>query len=180
MKTGESSAIPKETFSYLLFCALGVLAFLLLAIYPSHRSIADLDRKIAEAKDRLEEQKILLPLYAELLAKSKTKGAEALQPEAKSGLMQDQIDKISVLLGDVARKSNIETVSVTPDVKSLTGGSALLTVHVVARGNFFSLRQFMLELESLPYMDRMEEIHVQDVSGNKEFKFKMKLAVNKK
>jgi hypothetical protein len=178
MKNGKPMRVPKAVLSRIVFCAGAIVAFMLIANYPAQMSVVKLDNEIAETKGRIEEQKLLSPIYSELMAKVRLK-AVAGATLSRDGLAQDKVDRIAEMLREVARKSDIETISVVPDPKSLAGGSNLLTVNVSARGDFFAFRGFLLDLGSLSYVGSLDEVRVRDVSGNKEYNLKMKIALKK-
>ena len=68
--------IPKNplTQSFLVFviCVVGVLAFFLLIILPSQKTSAQLDQEIDTLNVRIEEQRILTPVFHSLLTRAKT------------------------------------------------------------------------------------------------------------
>jgi len=178
MKKGKPTLVPKEVLSRIVFYSAAIVILMLIANYPSQMSIIKLGNEIAETKARLEEQKLLIPIYSELLAKSRLKAVPEA-PESKEGLASGQVDHLAEMLREVAKKSNIETISVIPDPTSLAGGSNLLNVDVSARGDFFAFRGFLLDLRSLSYVNSFDEVRVQAVSGTKEYNLKMKIALKK-
>lgn len=178
MKNVKRTRIPKEVLSRIVFYSAAIVILMMLANYPSQMSIIKLGNEITEVKGRIEEQKLLFPIYSELLAKIRLKVVSG-SPVSRGGLAQGQVNRIAEILSNVAKKSNIETVSAIPDPTSLAGGSNLLTVNVSARGDFFAFRGFLLDLISLSYVNSLEEVRVQDVSGSKEYNLKMKIALKK-
>ena len=47
----------------LIVCVVGILAFMLLIILPSEKSAKELDQEIAKMNARMEEQRILTPVF---------------------------------------------------------------------------------------------------------------------
>ena len=178
MKNGKPIRVPKEVLSRIVLYSAAIVVLMMIANYPSQMSIRKLGSEITEAKGRLEKQKLLFPIYSELLAKTRLK-AVSEAPVPRDGLAQGQVDHIAEILREVAKKSNIETISVIPDPTSLAGGSNLLIVNVAARGDFFAFRGFLLDLRNLSYVNSLDEVRVQDVSGYKEYNLKMKIALKK-
>ena len=172
------SGSPKEVLSRIVLYSAAIVVLMMIANYPSQMSIIKLGNDITETRGRIEEQKLLFPIYSELLAKTRLKIVSEA-PVPRDGLAQGQVDHIAEMLREVAKKSNIETTSVIPDPTSLAGGSNFLTVNVSARGDFFAFRGFLLDLRGLSCVNSLDEVRVQDVSGNKEYNLKMKIAVKK-
>ena len=172
--------IPAQSVYYLLLCSAGILLFILIGLYPLQSSLNQQDEDMAKLKARIEEQKVLFPLYKELLLLEKTQKSDlsVLPASSKTGLSMDQLGNISFLFKNIAREGSLEALLVTPDVKSLTNNSKSISVLLVVRGDFLKLRRFLFELEKLPYLEHIEEIQIQEAAGGKEFRLKTWLAVN--
>jgi hypothetical protein len=79
MKTGKlGSILPPQSLILLMLCGVGVLVFLLWVILPAQRLSAELDRDIENLQSRIEEQKILSPVFKNLFAKTKTAEPQGL------------------------------------------------------------------------------------------------------
>jgi|WetSurMetagenome_2_1015567.scaffolds.fasta_scaffold04258_2 hypothetical protein len=172
--------IPAQSVYYLLMCSVGILLFILIGLFPLQSSLNEQDEDMAKMKARIEEQKVLFPLYKELLLLEKTqkRGLNALPASGKTGLSMDQLGNVSYLLKKIAQEGSLEAVSVNPDVKSLTNNSKSISVLLVVRGDFLKLRRFLFELEKLPYLEHIEEIQIQEAAEGKEFRLKTWLAVS--
>jgi hypothetical protein len=180
MQIKQFPKIPAQSVYYFLLCATGILLFIFIGLYPLQSSLNQQDRDLAKIKARVEEQKVLYPLYQEmlLLGKGQKKDSNFLPVSSKAGLSLDQLANISILFKNIAQEGSLEAVSVTPDVKSLTNNSKSISVLLIVRGDFLKLRRFLFELEKLPYMEHIEEIQIQEAVGGKEFRLKTWLAVN--
>ena len=69
----------KRIATYLILCIGVLFAFVLLIIYPYHVSLVDTDTEIEITKDRIEEQKLLFPVFKDLLNKAGLKESSLLQ-----------------------------------------------------------------------------------------------------
>ena len=170
--------MPGQSIGYLLMCALGVLAFIAIGPYQSQRSLGALDMEITKIRGNIEEQKALSPVYKDLLGKLQIKGSDILLSLIKSKLPQDKTEEIPVIFGEIAKKCGLEAVSMIPDVKSLADGSGLLLVNAVIRGNFFDFRKFLIELGKVPYLEHIEEIHIEQAMEGRELRLKIWLALS--
>jgi hypothetical protein len=170
--------IPAQSAYYLLVCGTGILLFILIGLYPMQASLSRMDEDMAGTKARIEEQKVLFPLYKELLGKVPKKSLEMPLRSNKAGLAIDQIDGISIQFKKMAQECELEATSVTPDVKSLANNSKSMSVNSILRGDFLKLRRFLLELEKLPYLEQIEEIQIRETTGGKEFTLKTWLALS--
>ncbi len=173
-----SAILPGQSIRHIIICAGGILAFVVLAIYPYHKSLVRLDKEIAKTESQIEEQKALFPIGKELLKSVMQKETWGLPFPEKAGLDRDKASEISVIFERIARKSNLEIIRIIPDIKSLTEQAGLLSVKTVVKGKLYDFREFFLEIGKLPYLEHVEEIQIQPAEGVKEFSLKVWLALN--
>jgi hypothetical protein len=172
--------VPKKSVYYLLLCSIGILMFILVGLWPLQSSLSGLDDEIAGIKARIEEQKALFPLYKELTERiRKKKESELLRYSGKIALSIDQIDGISTRFKEIAEESNLETISITPDAKSLANNSNSMSVSLVVRGDFLKFRGFLFDLETVPYLEHIQEIQILESLAGREFRLKTWVAVSR-
>lgn len=168
---------PASNITYLLYIGI-VSGFIILAIYPHHTLLSEMNSELTSAKNRLEEQKILFPVFCELMEKARDKKPENLSfPDGKK-LSKDEAIRVTDIFQKAAQKSNLEIEGMSPNVKSLIGGSGHLIINIRAKGDFFDFRNFIVKLCEMPYLEHMEQIsiHAGDRSDNLEFRLKIRLA----
>jgi hypothetical protein len=172
--------IPKKSIYYLLLCGMGILMFILVGLYPFQSSLRELDEEIAGVKARIEEQKVLFPLYKEFTEKIRgKKDSEFLRYSGKIALSIDQIDGISTRFKEIAEERSFETLSITPDAKSLADNSQSMSVSLNVRGDFLKFRGLLLDLEMVPYVEHIQEIQIQEALAGREFRLKTWVAVSR-
>ena len=179
MEQRDSPTLPKKTIIYLLICLAGILGFLIFAVYPNQKSLASLDMEIETIEDQIKEQEILFPVYENLLEKGKFKKPGAFPFPQKAKLGRHETERIALIFGEKARKSNLSLVDVIPDVESLREGSDVLAVNMLMKGSLLDFRDFLIHLGEIPYVENIEEIKIQPAEGGKEFRLKVSLALNK-
>lgn len=153
-----------------------LLLFSVLVIYPQRISLAGADLDIKKLKGRIEEQKLLYPIFQNLLKKVRVKDTEGLPFPKKAKLARDETGKISSIFQKIAQKSNLTLKEITPDIDALIGGSRYLKLNLIVKGEFLDLRNFMLQLGELPYLEYIERIQIRSVQDSKEISFKILLA----
>jgi len=163
------SKLPGKSIRYLLICGGGILGIILLTIYPQHKSLGQLDKEIKKIENQIEEQEIAYPIYKDLLKQAKLKEHGGVSLPEKAKLERDKIDGVLSLLEEIAKQSNMELVSVVPDVRSLTDGSGVFSVSTQLKGSFFDFRNFLLRLGKIPFLELIQEIRIKAVEGGKEF-----------
>jgi len=176
MKPKEIFETLKGSFSSLLVGVIIIVIFLVIGFY-NVRSLNDLDRDVQKIKADIEEQRIMAPLYNDLIEKIKVKTKKHLPFPAKAKLPREQHEQITSIFGELAKRANLEVVSITPDVNSLAGGSGLLVVNAALKGDFFNFRNYLIELGNVPYLEHLGEIQIQTIPGGREFHLKLCVSV---
>jgi hypothetical protein len=169
--------IPAESVRWMVICSLGVVLFVALTIYPTNRSIRELDAKIAVFQNQIESQKTLLPLYEELnklLNSSKPPSLSAPEPGTYP---RDQVEKVSSIFDGLVRETGLSLTAVAPDLYAFTNDPSMLPVRLALRGSFFDFQRFLKGLGMLPVVSRIEEVSVRHIPGGREFEARVVLAV---
>ena len=150
--------------------------FVVLTILPAMQTLAGLDMEIKKLKTSMDEQKILAPVYNNLLKKTKFKKTKGITASKKNKLARGDTRKIVQRLNNIAKNSNIKLMDVTPDVDTLIGGSGYLLINIVAKGEFINLHKFLFELCELPFLEFVEQIKITSIRKTKEFRLKVWMA----
>jgi hypothetical protein len=179
MKQLALSILSSRNVILLLVCGGGILAFILLAILPNHRSLAKLDREIRKISARIAEQEVLSPIFNDLLRKARLPEPAGLPFPKKAKLGPDETDKIALIFQEIARNSNLRLESVVPDVDSIIDGSGYLMVNLTIRGRFFDFRRFLIQLGELPYLEDLGQIKIDAIQGSDELEYRLKIWLTK-
>ena len=150
--------------------------FVVLTILPAMQSSTGLDMEIKKIKGSMDEQKILTPVYNNLLKKTRFKKTKGIAAPKKKKLAQGDTRKIITLLKNIGKNSNITLMDISPDVDTLIGGSGYLLIKIAARGEFINLHKFLFQLCELPSLELIEQIKITSVSKTKEFRLNVWMA----
>jgi hypothetical protein len=169
--------IPKNPLSQsvtvFLICVVGVLAFFLLIILPSQKNSAELDREIDKLNVRIEEQRILTPVFHSLLKRAKTGSPSVLPSPEKTKLTHGDMNSISKVFKDIAMRHNLILEEVKTDVSSMMEDSGYLMMRLRLSGNFYKFRDFLVDLGSIPSLEHIEEITIRPMKTTREFQIKL-------
>jgi hypothetical protein len=77
----------------------------------------------------------------------------------------------------IADKAGLTMVSLKPDLSTLAGSSTSLLSNVVLKGEFANFRKMLIGLGDVPYLDRIEEISIQQYPDYLEFRMKIWIAI---
>jgi len=165
--------LPSKSYVNIVICIAGIIAFILLVIYPQNQSRKSLDLEIERLATRIEEQKILAPLFKELTSKTQFKAPTDLPFPEQKKLSKEEARQISFAVQKVIQQNDFIVENIVPDVNSLMDGSGFLKLSLVAVGDFFQLRNVMLQLSEIPYLDHIETFQLETIDDLIKVTFKL-------
>ena len=171
-----SSGSLTQSLVIFVICAVGIVAFWVLIIFPSQKTAAELDQEIDKLNTRIEEQRILTPVFHSLLERAKIKGPSGLPSPEKSKLTSGDMNEISTVFKEIAGRNNLKLDEITTDVNSLMEESGYLVMRLHLSGGFFDIRKFLIEIGSIPSLEHIEEISIRAAKASKELNLKIWLA----
>jgi len=164
---------PPQSLIFFIICGAGILVFVFLIILPSQKTVADLDNEIDLLQSRIEEQRILTPVFHNILAKAKTGNPTLLPLKQKAKLARNDMQKISAEISEIARRNDLALESIVPDVNSLSANSGYLMMSLVISGDFFKFREFLVELGSIPSLEYIQELKIRPIEASREIDLKI-------
>lgn len=176
-ETKRGINIPQQSVIYIAVCLIGILLFVALGIIPTGRSLVELDKRIDDARNKLEGQKTLMPLFQSLQGRLEKKESQILPMPEQGKLPQARISTLPVTFSTAAKVSGMTLVSAIPNLNALTGDAQFLQVDALLRGNFIQFRKFLVQIGGLPYVHHIEEITIQGKADMTEFRVKIWVAV---
>ena len=171
-----TSSLTTQSLINFLICGAGILVFVLLIIIPTQKTSAELDRNIEKLNARIDEQRILKPVFDNLLKQVKKKGPTKLPSPKKVKLARGDIHKISERLLEVARRYDLNLRDIQTDVNTLDNNAEYLMIRIHATGDFKKFRDFLVDLGNIPSFEQIEEIQIRAIENSREFKLKIWLA----
>ncbi len=167
------TTLPSKSYVNIAICIAGIIAFILLVIYPQNQSRKSLDLEIERLTTRIEEQKILAPLFKELTSKGQFKAPTDLPFPERKKLTKEEARKISFAIQKVIQQNDFTVENIVPDVNTLMDGSGFLKLSLVALGDFYRLRNVMLQLTEIPYLEHIETFQLETVDDLIKVNFKL-------
>jgi hypothetical protein len=167
--------LPSQSITLILICGGAILAFIILAIYPNYISLADMDMEIKSLNARLEEQKVLFPVFKDIFKKAQISNKMDLPFTNKEKLSREDTEIIPIIIKKATQQGNIKLESIVTDVESAIGDSAHLRIDISLKGGFLDLRKFLLKLNKLPYLEHIEKIRIQSEKKSHELQCDLKI-----
>jgi len=171
-----NSILPTQSLIYFLICGAGILVFVLLIIIPTQKTSAELDKDIDKLNARIDEQRILRPIFDNLLKQIKKKGPTELPVTKKNKLARGDISRLSERLLEIARRYDLKLHDIQTDVNALENNADYLLIRIHASGDFKKFRDFLVDLGNIPFLEQIEEIDIRAIENSREFKLKIWLA----
>lgn len=178
MKISQFS-IPKKSVWYLVIYAGLIITISLIGIIPLYRYNSNTNKNIKKMEHQIKEQADLTPQYLMLVKSLEKKNISVLPLPKRTKIPREQAGKFQEEFRAIADKSGIMTVSITPDMANLTGDSQYLLHNAVVKGEFVNLRRLLINLGSIPYLDRIEEISIGQYPDIMEYKIKLWIELGK-
>ena len=169
--------IPSNGLSYVLLCGGIILLVVLLGIIPLSRYNYNRSQTIKKIQSQIAEQKELGQAYQSLLKDAEQKEIHRLPNPAKAKLPRQDIDRFQDSFRAEAAKSGMNTLSLMPDVKTMTSGSQSLLYTATLKGAFTNFRRLLIGLGALPYIDQIDEINIKQGSDSMEYELKIWIAL---
>lgn len=160
----------------LVVCVVGILAFMLLIILPSEKSSKELDQEISKLNARMEEQRILTPVFHSLLKRSKMAPPSDLPVPERTKLTYGSINTISNVFQDIAARHNLKLEEIKTDVGSMVQDTGYLSMQLRLNGDFYKFREFLVDLGSIPSLEHIEEINIRPLNSTRELDIKLWMA----
>jgi hypothetical protein len=169
--------IRQNSFWYIVTYGGIILLIFLVGIFPLYHYNSNLIDGNRKLKNQIEEQKELGPVYLSLLKVTNNKDLRVLPNPKKITIPREEAGKFQDDIRMIARKYGLTMVSLKPDLNTSSGSSTSLLHNVVLKGEFANLRKMLIGLGAVPYLDRIEEISIQQYPSYMEFKMKIWIAL---
>ena len=149
----------RNTFVILVFGG-GMLLFVLLAIFPNYISYNNIVHETSFLKDKIEEQKILSPIFEDLSQKAQFQNPGTLPFPSSEKLARNDTEKITPIIREVVGANDFLLEDIDADIESLTTEPGMLKMTIQMTGAFQKLRKLLLDLGTLPYLEHIEVIQI--------------------
>jgi hypothetical protein len=149
----------RNTFVIVIFGG-GMLLFVLLAIFPNYISYNNIVHETSILKDKIEEQKILSPIFEDLSSKAQFQNPASLPFPSPEKLASADTEKITPIIREKVAANDFLLEDIDTDIESLMTDPGLLRMMIQMVGEFQRLRDLLLDLGSLPYLEHIEVIQI--------------------
>ncbi len=169
--------IHQDSFWYIVTYSGIIFLVMLVGIIPLYHYNSNLNDENKKLKNQIEEQKEQKPIYLNLLKTLSNKDLRVLPNPEKQAIPRGEVGKIQDDFRNIAGRAGLMMVSNTPDLNSSAGSPSSLLYNVLLKGEFANLRKTLIGLGSVPYLDKIEEISIQQYPSYMEFKMKIWIAI---
>jgi hypothetical protein len=171
-----NSKLPTRNIMVIFLFGGGVLFFILLSIFPNYLAYSNISHEIKTIQNQIEEQKLLSPIFSDLSEKTKFKDPKNLPFPQKDKLSKNETGSISAIIQNIIRQNDYTLISILTDMDELIEESGTLKVSIEMTGDFMNLRNLILQLGTLPYLDHIEYVRIDSHSDKRLFLLKVWIA----
>ena len=168
--------LPTKNILFIILFGGGILLFVLLSIFPNYIAYSNIENEINALRQQIEEQKILSPIFTDLSDKTKFEKPENLPFPKKEKLSKNETGNISAIIQDIIRQNDFKIDSILTDVGRLMNGSGMLEINVEMTGDFINLRNMILQFGTLPYLEHIETIRIENTDEKQNVFMKLWIA----
>lgn len=169
--------IPAKSLGYILICG-GILFVVIMGILQFYRYNSNRFLAVKKVQNQIDEQKELRPVYLAILKDMDNKQVYMLPNPVKTKLSRKETDKFQDVFRAVATKSGMKIIYFVPDVNNAANSSQNMPYNVTVKGELTNLRQLLIGLGAVPYIDKIDEMHIKQHSDSMEFKLKIWIALD--
>jgi len=159
-----------------LGAALLAVAVYLLAVMPLLEG-RKLDQEIAAQKATLERQQKLMPALASLSLNADNATLDAFLPPKAEPAPRAQAYLITEQLVHMATAVGLEALDVNLDPASMAADPSSIQVQGVFSGELEGVRSFLMDLNHLPSLARMDKVEIRAVDGRLEMLVQLRIAL---
>lgn len=167
--------IHSSNLVYLAICVAGIAAFFFVAIFPDLSAIQSIDQEISALNQKAEKQALLYPIYLKLLQEVMHKSPEKLMvPESKK-ITHDDLSRINEIFEKLAVESHVAFTNAIPDTSNYLEDTGYFSLNVAFSGDFFNLRNILLGICRLPYLEAIDAMQFEATDTNKQLRLKIRI-----
>lgn len=152
----------------LIICVCGLLLLILGGILPTSHGINATRAEIADLRASLERREALLPMHNLLVEQKNSPVPTGFTLPERARLPIADLPSVPSKLILIAREAGVELIAATPQLRSIQNGSDAVRVDTHIRGDYMKMRDFLLRLGEMPYLDRIEGMTVQTMGSGRE------------
>ena len=171
MRIGRKSFLalfPERRLFFVVVCLSGILGFYLLSILPHQQAADRLEEQIVDLNRRLDEQRLLAPIYkrfTEMVGETRPALLGELPFPSPEQLTSEQLAGLEALLHQLAAQCQLDIRDIGADLNSMINETSALKLSLEIQGAFGHLRDFMLKLAELPFLEHIGRIEVRRAEG---------------
>jgi hypothetical protein len=167
------SLLPTQSLINILICGAAVIAFIFLIVIPNQNLSDELEQEIEALHVRIEQQRILRPVFEGLLQRAKREQSADLPPVKIEKLDRGDFNRITKVLQEMAGRHDLKIEDIGTDVNEIMNDSGYMLMRVALSGDFMKFREFLIDMGTIPSLEQIEEIIIRAIEGNREYKLKI-------
>jgi Tfp pilus assembly protein PilO len=179
MRQWHDISANRRSLAYLLFSAIVLAVMWAVTAGPARRQIAEARINQDKLKAKIEEQKILQPLYRKLQKLQKNNPGFTQKLPVKSTEKEPaDISQATGHLGFLAEKAGIEVMGLFPSMDFIEDGTGQILIEARLSGAFINLRQFLIDMTSWAGYGGINSLMIKSSSPEPEYVLKIWISLS--
>ncbi len=162
--------IPKKMIRNMAIMAASLIAVGAVMIYPNIKGLAALEAESVTLRKQLEEQKMLMPVFAEMRKRSMGLKDNPLPMPERQPLTTDEIRSALITLRQRAEGMNLEVTDIVPGMRGFVENAQRVVVDVSLTGDLNNFKSYLMSLTADPFIDIIQTIQVVSQTDRSQFR----------
>ncbi len=170
---------PRAAVYHLILTIVTLIVIFLVALNPVWQQKSQLESRIAELDLKIEEQQLLLPVYAAF--SREIRDGPALPDLAGNNFEvpeKQNVDSIIAQLNSQAKENNISNATFSPVPATLSRENNRLMININLESEYSSLKDFLAGLSALPSFISYDQIELSSRPQSMQCMIQAWMAVN--
>lgn len=166
-------AANRRILAYLLMSLILLGLIISMGILPLRQEISHLKQEQTSLESKIQEQKMLQPVYESLQQQLEEPEHALLSPQVEHNSSGFDVDNAQGLLSGWASNAGMDQANFSPQPDSLLQDDELMLVQGNMQGNYQAFRDFLIQLLTHPDLERMQSLSVQSTTAEPEYSIQL-------
>ena len=168
--------IPKKMVRNLAIMASSLVVVGAVMIYPNYKGLTSLEAEAVVLRKKLEEQKMLMPVFNEMVKRSKSAVKSPLPFPKRQPLTTDDIRTALIRLKERAEQAHFENIDIVPGIRGFVENAQRVVVTISMTGDLNDFKRFLLNVSAESFVEVIQTIQVVAQTDSSQFRLTLWIA----
>ncbi|MFH1980890.1 MAG: hypothetical protein ABIL58_03515 [Pseudomonadota bacterium] len=168
--------IPNKMIRNMVIIAASLVLIGGIMIYPNFKGLNALEEEAVVLRKQLEEQKMLMPVFSEMVKRSKSARKSPLPFPERRPLTTDDIRAALIDMKQRAEEMHLEVTDIVPGIRGFVENAQRVVVNISLLGDLKDFKSFLLSVSAEPYVDAIQTIQIVAQTDRSQFRLTLWIA----